>query len=97
MNTSNNSSLPRLFLSYFAAVVSVVVVLAEHHVYFDFADPGTYTSPFEHKCGLMMIACLGWAAIETVWLLSEGLRDSVGVFVPSGTFSSARFASRVLR
>jgi hypothetical protein len=34
------------------------------HVHVELLHPSTYSSPFEHRCGLVMVACLCWAAVE---------------------------------
>ena len=48
----------------FAAFSAVLLCALRHHVHIVAADPGTYASPFHHKCGLLMMGCVAWAMAE---------------------------------
>ncbi len=56
-----------------AAVVAVRICILRHHVHVSLADPRTYASPFQHKCGLLMIGCVLWAVFEVAMPRHAGL------------------------
>ncbi len=66
MNWFSRLKVVRLPLSSFAAVVAASICGLQHHVHVVLADPRTYSSPFHHKCGLLMMGCMLWAVTEVV-------------------------------
>lgn len=83
-------------VSLLAAVASVVLVLAEDHVHVTLTDTSTWASPFEHKCGLVMVASLTWLVVECFRSAFLAERQSYR----SGNFSARRrksLSARILR
>ncbi len=54
----------RAQLAVCAALAAVLICALRRHVHIVLADPRTYTSPFHHKCGLLMMVCVLWAVTE---------------------------------
>ena len=45
-------------------MLAILICIVQRHVQIVLSEPRTYTSPLYHKCGLLMIACIAWAAFE---------------------------------
>ncbi len=54
----------RLMLSYCVAAASAFLCGARGHVQVELVHPSTYVSLFQHRCGLVMVVCLCWVAVE---------------------------------
>jgi len=54
----------RLPLSSLACLIAFWICLEERHIHVVLSDPGTYTSPLHHRCGLLLTGCLLWALTE---------------------------------
>jgi hypothetical protein len=64
MNRSIVLGYARVAAASLAAVGSILICIRQRHVHVVLSDPSTYSSPFVHRCGELMIGCLAWAAFE---------------------------------
>lgn len=49
-----------------AAIVATAICIHQQHVHIVLSDPSTYSSPLQHRCGELLIACTGWMIFELV-------------------------------
>lgn len=54
----------RAVLAVCAATVATGICIVQRHVHVVLSRPETYTSPLHHRCGLLMLGCAAWAAVE---------------------------------
>ena len=59
----------RLGLSLAAVYLALVICQVEQHFQLTFSDPNSYALLFQHRCGILLVACLLWALFETATLL----------------------------
>ena len=56
----------RVAAALMAAAISIAICIKERHVRIVLSQPATYDTVFHHKCGNLMVACVGWARFELV-------------------------------
>jgi hypothetical protein len=56
----------RIAVALCASLVAIFICLHRRHVHIVPSAPSTYTSPLHHRCGLLMIVCVGWATVELI-------------------------------
>ncbi len=71
MSTTRISSHFRVIAAATAAVIAMLICIAQRHVRVVLSEPYTYASPFRHKCGLQMIGCVVWAMLELTRYLAR--------------------------
>ncbi len=54
----------RVACSLAAAAMGVLICVYQHHFVLDWRDPGGFGVVFEHRCGLVMVAAMGWMMVE---------------------------------
>ncbi len=54
----------RSLLALGAATLATCICIVQRHVHIVLSKPATYTSPLHHRCGLLMLGCMAWAAVE---------------------------------
>jgi hypothetical protein len=59
----------RMMMAYVAAAAACIICIARGHVHVEVLQPATYHSFIEHRCGMLTLACVGWAAVEMLSLL----------------------------
>ena len=72
MKPLSNPDKLRLPLSLAAAALGIAICVSQHHVRVAISDPGSYTSPLHHRCGLVMLTSVAWALLE----VTRGLRST---------------------
>jgi len=56
----------RTLLSLVAASVGVLICVYQQHFTVEFAHPASFELVFQHRCGLVMVGAMAWAAVEVV-------------------------------
>jgi hypothetical protein len=69
MGQHRTTSFRRTLLALGAALVAIAICIARGHVHVILGDSTTYASPFEHRCGQLMLVCIAWALCEIGWYL----------------------------
>lgn len=58
-----------------AAALGLAVCDVRNHVHVSFRNLASYQSPFQHRCGQLMLLCVFWAVLEVgafVWAAFAG-------------------------
>jgi hypothetical protein len=68
----------RVWTSILAASTGVVICVVQHHFTLQLVRPTGLWTMFHHRCGLVMVAAVGWMAVEVghaVWNFGPGKED----------------------
>ena len=57
-------SYARVVAASLAAAISIVICIRQGHVHIVLSEPSTFSSPFDHRCGELMVGCIAWAVFE---------------------------------
>ncbi len=63
----------RVFLSICAAAVGALICQVQHHFVLRLSAPHGLRVMTTHKCGLVLVAAVGWMVVECSWAIWAGL------------------------